>query len=110
MMAHRPRSHDTNNGIIGADRAERTNFMFVDSGSHGTPAKPGKAVRSFVMRGARRSKTWSTKQKYKQSKELQNTSKHLGVPLLTDNEVSAASYTGADVGADWYPELNLLSR
>ncbi|KAF2262585.1 hypothetical protein CC78DRAFT_311860 [Lojkania enalia] len=42
-------------------------FMFIDSTSHGTNAKPDKAVRSFVMHQARRQKPWSTRQKLMQS-------------------------------------------
>jgi hypothetical protein len=56
----------------GSDRSRRRrsrkppqqmNFMFIDSSDHGVNAKPDKAVRSFVMHQARRSKTWSTRQK-----------------------------------------------
>lgn len=42
-------------------------FMFIDSSSQGTNAKPNKAVRSFVMHQARRSKPWSTRQKNAES-------------------------------------------
>jgi hypothetical protein len=42
-------------------------FMFIDSSTHGQNAKPDKAVRSFVMHQARRSKPWSTRQKTAQT-------------------------------------------
>ncbi|KAF2019607.1 hypothetical protein BU24DRAFT_342963 [Aaosphaeria arxii CBS 175.79] len=42
-------------------------FMFIDSSDHGVNAKPDKAVRSFVMHQARRSKPWSTRMKASKS-------------------------------------------
>jgi hypothetical protein len=44
-------------------RPQQTKFMFIDASDKGTNAKPDKAVRSFVMHQARRSKPWSTRQK-----------------------------------------------
>ena len=48
-------------------RPPQMKFMFIDSSEGGTNAKPDKAVRSFVMHQARRSKPWSTRQKSAQT-------------------------------------------
>lgn len=38
-----------------------TAFMFIDSSNGGVNAKPDRAVRSFVMKSARKKKLWSTR-------------------------------------------------
>ncbi|KAF2865894.1 fungal-specific transcription factor domain-containing protein [Massariosphaeria phaeospora] len=54
-------SHEA--GRRGSRKSTKRQFMFIDSTSHGTNAKPDKTVRSFVMHQARRQKPWSTRQK-----------------------------------------------
>lgn len=74
-------SGSQDNGLHGSRRGKRSpaemKFMFIDSTNHGTNAKPDKTVRSFVMHQARRSKTWSTRQKQPQTlkAEQQSTSR-----------------------------------
>jgi hypothetical protein len=60
-----PDSQDSgqNGGRRSGKRPQKMKFMFIDSTDHGRNAKPDKAVRSFVMHQARRSKTWSTRQR-----------------------------------------------
>lgn len=66
-------------------------FMFIDSTDHGVNAKPDKAVRSFVMKTARRQKPWSTRQKSpKTEAELEENSQP------RSQQSSTRTYDGAD--------------
>ncbi|KAF2191344.1 hypothetical protein K469DRAFT_656147 [Zopfia rhizophila CBS 207.26] len=52
-------SHDSGQNSRSGKRQQT--FMFIDSTTQGANMKPNKAVRSFVMHHARKSRPWSTK-------------------------------------------------